>query len=1327
MRARLLSSVLIFASLPAFAAITGTVINPDGQAVAGAKVSAFALESLEARRDRVRSADPVRKPLATSQSDSKGNFSIDAPKNSVVDLRFEAAGFAPQSERAAADDDAGVIQLMPSQMKQGTITANGKPVAGAKVIVAGEYGELFSTTDATGHYSLPDPAKTSSRIVVQHPDFAVYQQLIGRVTASKGVDIALDAGTPLSGKVVAEDGQTPVANAGIFVDEVAVAKTADDGAFTIAHLPKRFESIEVHIDNRLATRPFAKDLKSPLTLKLAKGASLTGTVRDAKTQTPLAGAEIRLLAPRAIVVAGGITAISDAKGNYSISGINGGDYDVMTSRPNYGMVNVSVHVGPGQSAQKAIYGTPLGRISGTVMNEDKQGIGGAHIEQRQVSNDAGFNMSRMRIMGRGRPTLTAPDGRFLIHLDTENEVQLEASKRGMPNARSSTLKVAAGERKSGVVITLPRGIVLEGRVSDSKGKPIAGVAVAALEARNNQGGGPANVRRMIINNIMRGQDDDVVRTGADGKFTMRVKEGTYDVGFKREGYAGKTMRGQQISATSKPIEVTLEPGVEISGRVTRGGMPVEGVNVVPIGGSVDQMMPVQTLPDGTFRISDLTPGEMMIAFSKREEFIQLTRAVNAPANDVNVDLPPGGRISGRVVDKNSHAPVKTFEAGIIPSRSGGGMMMMIAPSMQSITSEDGSFVLENVPVGALTLAVNAPGYVQTRVPNLTLESGKAIENVEVAMETGVRVTGHVTGPDGSPAGGALVRIDAMAGGRMMRGGGMNDPYTTADPSGEYTLDNVEPGEKTLVFSRSGLISTSKTVTLSGDHMQVDAQLGSGVHAAGIVVNEGGTPIADAQVRAQSAADPGFGRGVRSDGSGSFSFDGLAAGRYQFTASKEGYAEAIVRDYDVTTNGLIRLTLRSGGTITGHVTGLSDAELQNATIFVSSPNGNASAPVDSSGNYHIDGAPLGTVNVSARAGAMASSRTAPAKAVQVDAGAAVTVDFDFTGDANVKGRVTRNGEAMAGAMVMFSAPGRNERVSTDSNGRYEVQGLENGKYNVTVMDLGRGTFSVPYTVDGSATFDIDMHGTIVRGHVVDGTTGEPLKDATVTISRIDTGNGRVSPTPAPTDAGGNFSFDMIPAGTYKAQAEIGGYGTGTLEVSVTDNGTAPVEFQLTPTPGVLLRVIDARPPQPALSAHYFAVSAADPKDTDSGWVRMMSSSTEPIRINLKPGLWHVTVSADGYASQTIDVTSPGQRVVGLTPGGTILVSATDANAVMGRLLDTTGRVYGERGFKVVLDPLQWPVPNVAPGVYQLQLLDNKGKVLKSQQVTVVDGQTVTVRL
>src|SRR6478672_3514565 len=99
--------------------------------------------------------------------------------------------------------------------------------------------------------------------------------------------------------------------------------------------------------------------------------------------------------------------------------------------------------------------------------------------------------------------------------------------------------------------------------------------------------------------------------------------------------------------------------------------------------------PVRTGVDGRFRITDLAPGEVMLAFKKPVDFIQVTRRVTAPANDVDVNLPKGGRISGRVVDKGTQEPVKSFDAGV----SRGGAALMVTPAMRAFATDDGTFVI----------------------------------------------------------------------------------------------------------------------------------------------------------------------------------------------------------------------------------------------------------------------------------------------------------------------------------------------------------------------------------------------------------------------------------------------------------------------------------------------------------------------------------------------------------------------------------------------------------------------------------------------------------
>lgn len=91
----------------------------------------------------------------------------------------------------------------------------------------------------------------------------------------------------------------------------------------------------------------------------------------------------------------------------------------------------------------------------------------------------------MRLMtGVERGGWSAPDGRFVIRAaQTDEDIAVDANKKGFPSARSSTLRLAPGDRKSGVMITIPRGLAVTGRVTDKDGKPLSGVAVAADESR----------------------------------------------------------------------------------------------------------------------------------------------------------------------------------------------------------------------------------------------------------------------------------------------------------------------------------------------------------------------------------------------------------------------------------------------------------------------------------------------------------------------------------------------------------------------------------------------------------------------------------------------------------------------------------------------------------------------------------------------------------------------------------------------------------------------------------------------------------------------------
>jgi hypothetical protein len=292
MRARLLSLLALLISIPAAASITGVVINTDGQPIAGAKVSIYAPETSEAHRVRLVSKSPDRTPLASKQTDSKGAFAFDSPKDQpVIDVRVEAIGFAPEAMRLLADDDAGAIALTPAPMQRGTITAAGKPVAGATVVWIANANDFLTTTDAAGHYNVPDPSKWASRMMVIHPDYAPLDQMSGFRTTPK-IDQTLNPGVTIKGRAVGENGQTPAAKATVIVDDLPSATTADDGTFTIAHAPKDWQELQVRSGSLAGVRVRAGD--AAVSIRLAKLGKVTGTVRDAKTQLPLPNTEVGL-------------------------------------------------------------------------------------------------------------------------------------------------------------------------------------------------------------------------------------------------------------------------------------------------------------------------------------------------------------------------------------------------------------------------------------------------------------------------------------------------------------------------------------------------------------------------------------------------------------------------------------------------------------------------------------------------------------------------------------------------------------------------------------------------------------------------------------------------------------------------------------------------------------------------------------------------------------------------------------------------------------------------------------------------------------------------
>jgi protocatechuate 3,4-dioxygenase beta subunit len=1117
-----------------------------------------------------------------------------------------------------------------------------------------------------------------------------------------------------------------VDKAAITVDGWPMATSAEDGSFVIPRASAKWTTLAARKDTLTGQHAFVSG--KPLTVRVERSGVVSGRVVDAKTKVPVAGASVLVVQSRRFQLSDtSLMAITDAKGVYSIPA-PAGTFMVLASHPGFETHSTDVTVAAGQPVSRDVNLQQLARVTGVVVDEDGRPLVAAKVSGEAAASDMGMRMMTFR--GDSSRVSSGSDGRFTVRVRGDSDVKLRAVKKGLPETKSDTLHLQPGERKSGVVLTIPSGVAVTGKVVDPDGKPLSGVAVGASETP--VGNDRMMMRRFVMGGMM-GEDEDVVRTASDGTFTLRLKEGTYDFSFKREGFAPKTVRAQNVAASgSQPIEAKLDVAAEITGRVTRGGV---GVPDVMANVFAESMTTAMTGPDGSFTLSGLAAGTVRVSFRKEDALINEMRTFTAPARDVNVELPLGGTIRGRVVEKGSSKAITSFQAGVSASRSGGGMMMMAPPLLKSFNSDDGSFTLENVPTGAMNLIANSTGYSAARL-NVDVQEGKTVSDVVLELEPGVRLTGRVTGPNGSGLADASVGVQPSPTGSFAMTGSMR--RTTTDANGEYVLDGLDPGEETIMVSHPKYNDVSRQVTLKGRETKLDVQLEGGQTITGVVVTDSGAPVAEAEVDAFSA---GGGRhSVRTNAGGTFEIEGMRPGRYRFTAAKNGFVEGRVDDVDISAGTPIRITLQTGGSIYGRVTGLTEADMANVSVNARGSRGSSSAMVDPQGNYRLDGAPVGTVSVSASVQPrdFGGRRTSATQTVEIAAGSAQQVNIDFRGDLAIKGRITRNGRTLPSASVSFwprrSGSGSSATVTADEQGVYTVTGLEEGEYSVNVTDAQRfSPYSTTYTVRGSATFDIDFKAANVRGRVIDSGTNEPIENVNVQFRSTGTGDAMRGMRTAMTDSNGVFTMDFVNPGPYIVTASRDGFGNSVQELTFTDAGRDDLELRLSRNDGVVLSIVDARDGR-TLSGQVLVYDQQGRQVYDSRGNFRFGEPAKEMRLPLAPGSYNATVWVPDYTAVNTSFSSPSPTpvTVRVTPGGTIVVRSKHNVRRRMRLLDASGvaypRLMSSTPFTRDLPPGTVNIDHVAPGSYTLVLLnEDDTTTAATQSVVVREGETVTVDL
>jgi hypothetical protein len=294
--------------------------------------------------------------------------------------------------------------------------------------------------------------------------------------------------------------------------------------------------------------------------------------------------------------------------------------------------------------------------------------------------------------------------------------------------------------------------------------------------------------------------------------------------------------------------------------------------------------------------------------------------------------------------------------------------------------------------------------------------------------------------------------------------------------------------------------------------------------------------------------------------------------------------------------------------------------------------------DDSGRYSIGGLQDGDYLVRASSLFGSGSSAPHEQPVSISGDTALDIDLPTLA---ITGLVVEQGsnDPVPGAAVTAdngAAPNSAAipRSTTDSSGRFDLDGLASGDFQLSVSKTGWQSKTQPATI-GDASTDVTIPLTRSEGitvHGLDGRTGLPL--SSVEALFFAPGGGVAFEGPVPLDSTGRGEIPQLPAGTYAAYFFARGYApqlAGTVAIP-----TAPLTFSFTAGGEIDIRTDAAHAGAPASLATAGGVAWLENAYNFNSAFTLAGTLTSRPRI--APGAYVLTVEwPDGPKTYPVAVT------------------------------------------------------------------------------------------
>jgi protocatechuate 3,4-dioxygenase beta subunit len=745
---------------------------------------------------------------ASATADASGAFRLDGLVKGKYRLVASARGYAGAMKIVESGEEAVALHLKRGVRASGLVVAGegGKPVPGARV----RSGTARSTTDEEGRFVLEgvtprdgdanpfaqlvpvgrtsgqESAPRKARITVSAQGYLAEEVDVEIASLHEEIRITIAKAPEISGRVLDPDG-SPAAGSLVrlapaqetpfdgMVDTsmffLAASLTDLDGKFRLRNFRHGEEGVRYRIvaDHPLYSRGRSEsfqleesDSAKELEIRLERAAKLKGIVTDGTSG--VAGASVRLA-----------KATAEGRGNQEFG------------------------------AFMALMGLPRG---GEISHAKK-------------------------------------DGAFRFEGVAPGEYTVSAEGAGFTESKEIPVTLAAGDEKE-VAITVVRGGELSGVVVDTAGVPLEGAKVRLIR---EPGEDDQEAQQVVMIQKGFGGSFKSARSASDGSFRFQgLPAGKYTIVASSAGFTPREVEGLDPGKTEHRI--VLEPSAVLRGivRDAANGAPIPrfrvGVSPKDLpetqGGAAARRFLSNERdhadPEGRFTREDLAAGVVVVVVGAAGYVPARAEVVLASGRAVEEEflLAQAGRIRGRVVDLATQQPISGARVGISAERpsgeeaaagqgdaagSGAGgrrrsrirradnedgavtvggvdsddaeemteYFMEDLAGERVVTADDGTFLLEDVPVGPQRLVVTHASFVPEAREGLEVAAGEEI-TAQIALRSGLSLSGRVADGSGKPAAGRFV---------FLRGTSGENAHVrksvVSGPDGDFQVGGLEKG------------------------------------------------------------------------------------------------------------------------------------------------------------------------------------------------------------------------------------------------------------------------------------------------------------------------------------------------------------------------------------------------------------------------------------------------------------------------------------------------------------------------------------------------------